>query len=313
MAHHLIDISAAQCSITCRDGQLICRADNEPEKRAPMEDIGAIIVNSFSAFMHNRVFLEAAKNGTIIIFCENFKPTALLLPANRATDTLLTRGQISLESKLRKALWLKTLTAKCVNQAAFAQHLEPEGEQLRHFVALARSKRADKESQCARAYWGILAGHFALEDFRRRRDQGGLNSMLNYGYAVLLARILQKMIAVGLDPTFGIGHVVRERATPLAYDLMEPFRVLVDARALAWADNLWKEADSEEKLTLEVTPEYKRWILGFLTQEIPYQKKKITAENVMEHVLRGFRSAVCAKRLGLYRPWTLEDTKWDGF
>ena len=312
MAHHLIDISAAQCSITCRDGQLICRADNEPEKRAPMEDIGAIIVNSFSAFMHNRVFLEAAKNGTIIIFCENFKPTALLLPANRATDTLLTRGQISLESKLRKALWLKTLTAKCVNQAAFAQHSNQRANN-RATLSPLHGQNVPTRNRNAPVLTGASSPAFCAEDFRRRRDQGGLNSMLNYGYAVLLARILQKMIAVGLDPTFGIGHVVRERATPLAYDLMEPFRVLVDARALAWADNLWKEADSEEKLTLEVTPEYKRWILGFLTQEIPYQKKKITAENVMEHVLRGFRSAVCAKRLGLYRPWTLEDTKWDGF
>lgn len=33
--------------------------------------------------------------------------------------------------------------------------------------------------------------------------------LLNYGYAALLSTILQKLFAVGLDPTFGISHVVR--------------------------------------------------------------------------------------------------------
>ncbi len=58
--------------------------------------------------------------------------------------------------------------------------------------------------------------------------------MLNYGYAVLLSTVLQKLFGVGLDPTFGISHVARERSTPLAYDLMEPFRTCVDWRVIQW-------------------------------------------------------------------------------
>ena len=48
-----------------------------------------------------------------------------------------------------------------------------------------------------------------------------MNDLRNYRYTVLLSTVLQKLFGVGLDPTFGISHVARERSTPLAYDLME--------------------------------------------------------------------------------------------
>jgi CRISPR-associated protein Cas1 len=73
-----------------------------------------------------------------------------------------------------------------------------------------------------------------IADFTREREAGGVNALLNYGYAVLLSTMLQKLFGVGLDPTFGINHVVRERSTPLAYDLMEPFRPCVDWRVAQW-------------------------------------------------------------------------------
>ena len=48
------------------------------------------------------------------------------------------------------------------------------------------------------------------------------------GRASAWPRIQQEgVLRVGLDPTFGIFHVTREQATPLAYDLMEPFRPCV--------------------------------------------------------------------------------------
>jgi CRISP-associated protein Cas1 len=311
MSHHLIDISEASCSITCRQGQLICKPKDGPERRAPMEDIGAVLVNSFSASIHNRVFLEAAAQGAMIVFCENFRPSALLLPANRSTDTLLTRGQIGLPEKLRETLWRKTVTAKCMNQAAYARLLAPESGAARCLAEAAATERSDKESRCARMYWKILAGHLDLEDFKRRRDGGGLNDLLNYGYTVLLARMLQKMIAVGLDPTFGIGHAVRERATPLAYDLMEPFRVAVDARIADWIQQM--RTVNEETPALEVSREYKQWVQGFLKLRAPYRKKEISVEHLIEHVLQGFREAVCRKQQGHYRPWKLGNTKWAGF
>ena len=77
-----------------------------------MEDVAAIIITSFSASIHSKLFLEAAKQGVALIICEAFKPVSLVLPANRSTDTLLTRAVLELEPRVREALWRRTVDAK---------------------------------------------------------------------------------------------------------------------------------------------------------------------------------------------------------
>ena len=92
----------------------------------------------------------------------------------------------------------------------------------------------------------------SLKDFRRLPCEDGLNSLLNYGYAVLLLRIEQKLLAFGLDPLYGMGHALRERSLPLAYDMMEPFRPIVDELVYDWVKTHDASTDA-----LEVTQEYK--------------------------------------------------------
>ena len=104
MSYHIVSIDAPDCSLSCKDGQLTCK-NGEGEKRVPLEDVAAIIVTSFSASIHSKLLLEAAKHGVGLVICENFKPASLVLPANRATDTLLTRAQAYLSAQLRERLW----------------------------------------------------------------------------------------------------------------------------------------------------------------------------------------------------------------
>jgi hypothetical protein len=91
MSYHIVSIDSPKCSLTCRDGQLICRTE-EGEKKLPLEDVASIIITSFSASIHSQLFLGAAKQGVALIICETFRPVSLVLPANRSTDTLLTRA-----------------------------------------------------------------------------------------------------------------------------------------------------------------------------------------------------------------------------
>jgi len=66
--------------------------------------------------------------------------------------------------------------------------------------------------------------------FRRDPDLPGINSFLNYGYAVLRAAIARAIVAAGLLPSLGLHHHNRGNAFCLADDLMEPLRPLVDDR-----------------------------------------------------------------------------------
>lgn len=282
-----------------------------------MEDIAAVMVNSFSATIHSRFLIEAAKYRIAVFFCENFRPVSVVLPANRATDTLLTRAQITAPAKHVRALWQKTIDAKCANQASLAEALAPESRETVMLREEAASRKSHKESGCARLFWRGFSHYLGDHDFTRKRNEPGLNHLLNYGYTVLLARCLQKIMAVGLDPTFGIGHLVRERATPLAYDLLEPFRPIIDARIAAWfvrgESAFVPEKPGETFNPFAVTRAYKTWVQDALEQPIPYATAEaVKVTNVLEQVFRSFRSALLGQRVGMYKPWIQRNSKWAG-
>lgn len=326
MSYHIVSIDAPQCSISCRDGQLVCKTD-KAERKLPLEDVASVVVTSFSASLHSHLIIEAAKHGVALIICEAFKPVSVVLPANRSTDTLLTRAILKLSDRTRETLWQKTVDAKCQNQLCLAEHVRktiphsagenqtpvasPPAEQLNGKLQMLRAtafgKKPHKEAICAKTYWQILGRSLSEEEFVRDRASGGLNSLLNYGYAVLLSTVLQKLFAVGLDPTFGISHVARERSTPLAYDLMEPFRPCVDWRVVQWARKC-----AEQNLPLEVTKEFRGWVTGFVIEKVEYMEFSLEIQGCIEGMVRGFRRAVLSNQPRLYKPWTPKNSKWVG-
>jgi CRISPR-associated protein Cas1 len=278
----------------------------EGERKLPLEDVASIIITSFSASIHSELFLEAAKHGVALIICESFKPVSLVLPANRSTDTLLSRAMIALTPKARALLWQRTVDAKCQNQFALAQHVSPQDKLVEPLRETAFGKKPHKEAICARTFWQIFGRSLNDENFIRDRAHGGLNHLLNYGYAVLLSTVLQKLFGVGLDPTFGISHVERERSTPLAYDLMEPFRPCVDWRVVQWVKQ------HPEATEWEVTKEFRKWVTGFPLQQVDYLDLTLEIQGVIEGVVRGFRKAVVENQPRHYKPWTPKNTKWAG-
>jgi len=54
------------------------------------------------------------------------------------------------------------------------------------------------------------------------------NALLNYGYSLLESACRAAIVSVGLLPEIGFVHEVASAKMPLAYDLQEPFRWLVD-------------------------------------------------------------------------------------
>jgi CRISP-associated protein Cas1 len=305
MSFHIVSIDSPQCSLSCKDGQLTCKTA-EGEKKLPIEDVASIIITSFSASIHSQLFLEAAKHGVALIICEAFKPVSLVLPANRSTDTLLTRALLKLDEKTTARLWQATIDAKCRNQYSLAAHILPEDSALPALRQAALGRKPHKEAVCAKMFWQIFGRSQDQPDFSRDRSSGGLNALLNYGYAVLLSTVLQKIFGVGLDPTFGVSHVPRERSTPLAYDLMEPFRPCVDWRIVQWVRRnpgveMW-----------EVTKEYRAWVTGFPLDRVEYLDLVLDVRGCIEGVVRGFRRAVLTGDVKHYKPWTPKNSKWAG-
>jgi CRISPR-associated protein Cas1 len=98
------------------------------------------------------------------------------------------------------------------------------------------------EGRVAQRYWQaygkVLPSHL---EFQERTTSGHnpnasdpVNSALNYGYAILEGECRRAINAVGLEPSVGFLHDFSNYQTKqsLVYDLMEPFRWLVDLTVL---------------------------------------------------------------------------------
>jgi CRISPR-associated protein Cas1 len=174
------------------------------------------------------------------------------------------RAQWEAGKPLTKQLWRKLVVAKIRWQAAV---LEANAKDATAFDLLARRVGSgdpdNVEAQAARRYWPLLMG----EAFRRDRDAGGANGMLNYGYAVLRSMCARSIVAAGLHPSIGVHHANRGNAFALADDLIEPFRPLVDALTVRL---LARRVET-------LTPEAKRAFAGLIAVDLPGDSGTTTA------------------------------------
>lgn len=195
--------------------------------RIPLDDLAAVVANAHGITYSNNLMVTLAARGVPVILCgPNHRPAAVVWPvdghhaqAGRMSD------QAQASAPLKKRLWQQIVQAKILAQAAT---LTTVGAEAGGFRLLARKVRPgdpdNVEADAARRYWPLLFG----PQFRRDTDGGGLNGLLNYGYAVLRAATARAVMAAGLHPSLGLMHANRGNALVLVDDLMEPFRPLVD-------------------------------------------------------------------------------------
>ena len=309
MSYHIIDISTDNVSLSVKDGQLTCRNPDESVCKLPMEDVGAILINCFSAQLHSSFLIEAAKNKIAVILCERFRPVSLVLPVQRSSDTLLTRSQIQAPMKLLRTMWGMTIDAKCANQYELVSRLCPGEEMsLSDFRISMKADTVCKEGTCARLYWNLFSKALDIKGFRRLTQGDGLNGLLNYGYAVLMLRIEQKLLGCGLDPLYGMGHVPRERSLPLAYDMMEPFRPVVDELVFNWVRGM----GGAEGVFCVDRP-YKTMIQGLMDGRYACRAaESISLDKIVEMTIRNYRDALTSGKASRYKPWIRRSSKWGG-
>ena len=308
MSYHIISIDAESSSITAEGGRLISQSP-AGSHAIPMEDVAAIIITSFQCTLSSHFLIEAAKQRIGVILCELYRPACIVLPIDRATDTELLRHLAHMPAQLRKRLWQKTVDAKCLNQYELAQSWDPSHPALDKMQQVIHTSKESKEGEVAKLYWSVFSDSHAHGSFSRNQREEGINTLLNYAYAVLLSLVLRYLLALGLDPTFGIFHTPRAHATPLAYDLMEPFRPVFDANIARWLSH---RSDISVTDSISLSKDAKRHILSTLLCNVRYQGKEMPLKLAVELSVRSFREAVLSSLVTPYEPWRISIIKWAG-
>lgn len=81
------------------------------------------------------------------------------------------------------------------------------------------------------AKYGFISRHGGGIRLGNRYASDPINGLLNYGYTVLAGEICKFVNGLGLDPYYGFFHVTHNSFQALVYDLIEPFRWLVEYAA----------------------------------------------------------------------------------
>ena len=84
------------------------------------------------------------------------------------------------------------------------------------------------EGYASTFYWEMMIKHLnEYVVFEKRQHQGAtdlVNSMLNYGYAILYSRVWEAIIRARLNPHISFLHAPHHGKPTLAFDLIEEFR-----------------------------------------------------------------------------------------
>lgn len=251
-----LEISREPAHLSVRNEQLVLKRDGQTIGKVPCEDIGVVLVDHpQTTYTHGALAKLAESDAAVVICGRDHLPAAILLPmADHSQVVWRLDAQLGISRPLRKQLWRQLVVAKIEAQA---RNLSPHLPALRKLLALAREVRSGDptniEAQAARVYWGNWLSPMAEEEtpaFRRDPDLPGLNSFLNYGYAVLRAAIARAIVAAGLLPSVGLHHRNRSNAFCLADDLIEPLRPLVDDRVRELHRQGYEELNQPAKAAL---------------------------------------------------------------
>ncbi len=246
MNNRVLDLAEAPARLHVENGLLVVDSGAGGRRTFPFSTIAAVICSHPQVTFTQAVLAELAAAKAILVACDRKRmPAAMLLPlAAHSTQTENFRRQAEAPLALRKRLWKEIVQAKIRAQARLLEDLRGQGAALARLArAVTVGNASALEAQASRFYWPRI---FNDDRYRRSDEEDPRNALLDYGYAVVRAACARGICGSGLHPALPLHHHNRYDAFPLADDLMEPFRPLVDRHVAGWCainrDGLTRDA-----------------------------------------------------------------------
>ena len=207
-------------------GFIVCRAQDKSERKLPHEDLRAVIIAARGVTLTSNFVSAVLETDGIILHCnESYQPCGVTAPLERVIDHRAFLNQTSRPSGSTSESGNVFFAVKLSISSVFwsTRNFAVRIWSLRSSPVI--SMRATAPSVTGSSIFLLIAGTSTRRD---RKENTAPNQMLNYGYTVLAALCHRSLIVHGLTTALGVQHATRYRSTPLVFDLMEPFRPVVD-------------------------------------------------------------------------------------
>jgi len=284
MKHTFIMIEK-KASLFVNNSQLIIE-HKEDEIIVPMEDITVILIDHREVILTKEVFVWALKNNVTILFTdEKHQPQSTLIPYHGNTlQTKILPYQSNMTNTTKNRLWKMIIKAKITNQNLVLEKQGVISNKFKGFIKQVElGDKTNIEAQAARMYFSLIYGN----DFRRLQDgKDPTNIYLNYTYAIIRGMIARSICATGLHPAFGIWHSNQYDPMPLASDLMEPIRPIVDS----YIKDYIKKKDIN-KLTFDKSD--REYLIKIINEVCLIIDKTTILDNAIPMYISSFKNIVC--------------------
>ena len=146
------------------------------------------------------------------------------------------------------------------------------------------------EGKASNDYWRSVKYFIPKEigfTSRTKKPTDLLNSMLNYGYAILASEITKSILLNGLDPYCGLLHYDIDMRTSLTFDLIEPFRQqIVDKTVISLINRKQVKTEDIDKrnnlIKLEARKLIVSKILNKMYSTITYYENEMSYADIIE-------------------------------
>ncbi len=247
--------------------------------KVPIEDVAIIVIENHRSTISLNLINQAMDNNITIITCNDKKlPQGLIMPFSGHYRQLEnTYNQLNYKDVKKKILWKQIITQKISNQAKVIQltthNLELVDKFSNYQKEIKRDDVTNREAVCARFFFEELYG----SEFKRFIDDK-INATLNYGYSILISSIVRQLVSYGLDPRFGVWHKSKGNNLNLAYDLIEPFRPIVD----------YYIKEKYDFISEELTPKVRKELVSLLNAFVEVNNQKYRLQNAIELFVKQF-------------------------
>ncbi len=279
MIKRIVDISQ-QAYIRAKHQQLLIDKEGETVGQIPIEDLGVLILQHPAIVITQAVVILCQQNNVAMVFCDKrHLPYSVILPVSdgHTLHQKVMQMQIDVNKPTTKRIWKQIVQQKITEQERTLSLMGVKTALLGQLASKVKSGDAENyEAQAAQHYWPRLFG----KSFRRNYEAAGVNTLLNYGYAIIRALIARAIVASGLHPAIGIHHHNQYNSLCLADDLMEPFRPWVDRLVY----QIWME-DKEAKIDKDT----KQTILGLLSKTVYMNKKTMPMMIACHYLVADFK------------------------
>ncbi len=217
----------------------------------PSEDVAIIVVDCIDITFSAPFFNECSKEGIVVLICGNkHYPVMQALPINshyRLYDILLM--QVKQSNYFKETVTEQLLKAKLANQKKVLELIGADADKIEMFNTyigeITGHDDINREGTAAKVFFNAL-----YEQEYTRFESDPINAVQNYGYAILSSSISRSLSLLGFNLCIGVNHEGHTNPFNLTYDMIEPFRAIVDYYIYEMRNTLTDELNVQTKKEL---------------------------------------------------------------